>query len=117
MIKRVFIASPFAGNVERNLKYLDLCIKDAIEKGEAPFAPHYIYPKFLNDEIPEQREHGIILGLRWLFSCDTLLIYNNFGISKGMQQEIRFAAEHNIPIEFRVIRASIMDKLGLEEDR
>jgi len=43
----VFICSPFAGDVERNLQNARLYCKYAVEQGAIPLAPHLLYPQFL----------------------------------------------------------------------
>ncbi len=43
-MRRVVIESPYAGDVERNLRYLRLAMADCLERGEAPYASHALYP-------------------------------------------------------------------------
>jgi len=40
---RVIIESPYAGDIEVNLKYAKLCILDSLKRGEAPLASHLLY--------------------------------------------------------------------------
>jgi len=85
-MKRVIIESPYAGDVDRNLIYLRRCIRDALRRGEAPFASHAIYtlPGVLDDDIPDEREHGIEAGRAWWIVADAILFYTDYGFSKGM---------------------------------
>ena len=64
-MKLVVIESPYAGDVERNLRYLDACIRDCIGRGESPYASHKILTTALDDNDPEQRKLGIAAGLAW----------------------------------------------------
>ena len=40
MKKAIFICSPYAGDVERNVEVARKMCRKAIEAGHAPFAPH-----------------------------------------------------------------------------
>lgn len=42
-MKRVVIESPFAGDVELNLRYLRACMHHCLKSGEAPYASHALY--------------------------------------------------------------------------
>lgn len=46
----VLLASPWAGDVERHRAYAIACVRDSIARGEAPLAPHLLYPPALNDD-------------------------------------------------------------------
>jgi len=68
---RVVIESPYGtrpdgtrctpAEVARNERYLDRCIRDSIDRGEAPYASHGFFtkPGRLDDTKPEQRRQGI----------------------------------------------------------
>lgn len=93
----IYICSPYAGDVERNTqKAINYCRK-AIEEGYTPLASHLIYPRILAEEIPEERETGIRLGLELLKVCDKLWVCGDT-ISKGMEREIDRAEELGIQI-------------------
>lgn len=66
-IPRVVVESPYAGDVERNLRYLRAALRDCLLRGEAPYASHAIYtqPGVLDDDIPSERTRGIHAGLAW----------------------------------------------------
>jgi hypothetical protein len=89
--KRVFICSRYAGDIERNIATALALCRMAVEAGCAPFAPHLIYTRFLNDADPGERELGISLGLRFMEICDEVWVYTGDGISEGMQCEITHA--------------------------
>lgn len=82
----VVIESPYAGDVEKNVDYLHRCMMDAIDRGEAPFASHMVYPFYLDDDKPEQRENGIQLGFAWLEVADRQIFYIDNGFSEGMMK-------------------------------
>ena len=55
----VCIESPFAGNVEFNVEYAKLAMKDSLSRGEAPFLSHLLYTQVLDDTKPDERGWGI----------------------------------------------------------
>jgi hypothetical protein len=104
-MRRVFLCSPYRGDIDRNLAYLHTAIGDSVSRGEAPFAPHLIYPQVLDDSDPEQRRRGLEAGLSWLRQADCLVAYIDFGYSHGMQTERLFAEQYGIHIEERSLGA------------
>lgn len=92
-MRRVIIESPFAGATialaVRNVRYVRLCLRDALLRDEAPFASHALYtlPGVLRDEIPEERKLGMHAGLEWAAGPYDLGIaaYTDLGISPGME--------------------------------
>jgi hypothetical protein len=87
-----FIQSPYAGDVDRNVRYAKLACLDSIARGETPFASHLLYTQFLNDRDPEQRAKGLQFE-RKLFSSMSdaqVAVYTDLGISRGMQSFIEW---------------------------
>lgn len=95
----VFICSPFAGDVENNLKNARRYSRFAVSNGAIPFAPHLLYPQFLDDRDKAQRSLGIFFGLVLLGKCDQMWVFGS-EISKGMRLEIDKARKRGIPIRF-----------------
>lgn len=82
----VIIESPYAGDVERNLKYARACMRDSIQCGERPLALHLLYPQegILDDKDPEERLMGIELGYEfWTPDC-LVAFYMDLEMSRGM---------------------------------
>lgn len=104
-MKKVIIESPYAGDVETNLKYGRACMRDCFDRGEAPIASHLLYTQegVLNDLIPHERKKGIEAGLIWGEMAELTVVYTDLGISKGMQYGIDTATEAGRPIEYRSI--------------
>ena len=70
MRKKVFICSPFRGDVTKNgIKAAGYCRK-AYEEGYLPFAPHLFFPQFLNEGSLVERADGIAMGMTFLKECD-----------------------------------------------
>lgn len=92
-VRRVVIESPYAGDVERNLRYLRACMADCLRRGEAPFASHALYtqPGVLDDADPIQRDIGIAAGFAWRDMADVTAVYTDLGVSRGMVEGLKHA--------------------------
>lgn len=102
-MRRVIIESPYAGNVELNLRYLRACMHDSLMRGEAPFVSHGLYtqPGVLDDNDPEERRQGLYAGFTWRLVAEATIVYTNLGITKGMAFGIAHAETHGKVIEYR----------------
>jgi hypothetical protein len=101
MMRRVVIESPYAGDVERNLRYLRACMRDCLLRDEAPYASHALYTQLgvLDDGIPAERERGIAAGFAWREQAELVVFYVDLGWSRGM--EAAYACLEGRPYEFR----------------
>lgn len=99
----VFIETPFAGDVETNIKFARACMRDSLYRGESPFAMHLLYTQegILNDDIPEERNWGIEAGFAWGVHAHKTVVYTNLGITPGMELGIQRAKEEGREIEYR----------------
>lgn len=102
-MRRIILESPFAGEVERNIIYAKLCLKDCLDRDEAPFASHLLYTHVLDDTNPEEREQGIEAGLAWGSVADATVVYTDYGISNGMKLGIERAESEGRTVEYRNI--------------
>lgn len=102
-MRRVIIESPFAGDVVRNTRYLQACMRDCLLRGEAPFASHglYIQAGVLRDDVPAERKHGIEAGFAWRQAADATVVYTDLGMSNGMKHGVVHAQDMAHPIEYR----------------
>lgn len=96
-MKLIYVASPLSGDVERNLKFARQACCAVMDSGCAFFAPHLLYPNFLDDAIPEQRKLGMDMGMTVLAKCDELWAFGE-RISEGMAAEMREAERLGIPV-------------------
>lgn len=103
----VFICSPFAGDIEANVAYAREAMLDSLARGEAPYAPHLLYPQVLDDNDTVGRRAGMNAGKTILARCDVLAVYLDRGESSGMRSEISFAVERGIAIDRRWIGQEI----------
>lgn len=101
----VILESPFAGEVESNIQYARAAVRDSLLRGEAPIASHLLYtqPGILNDDIKEERQHGINAGLAWGRVAEKTVVYTDKDVSRGMICGIQRAVDEGRPIEFRTL--------------
>ena len=99
----VILESPFAGDVDENIEYARRCVRDSLLRGEAPIASHLLYTQdgILDDDIPEERQHGIDAGLAWKTVATKSVVYLDKGITQGMEYGVAAAAEAGVPVEYR----------------
>lgn len=102
-MKLVIIESPYCGKVRRNEAYLDRCIVDSLMRGEAPFASHGFYTKYLDDKTPKHRRLGMACGFNWAEKADLIAVYDDYGITDGMRDGIKRHESLGIPVEYRSI--------------
>ena len=96
-MKLIYVAFPYAGDVEKNVEYAKQACRTVMESGHAFFAPHLLYPSILDDAVPEERQAGIEMGLTLLHRCDELWAFGPV-VSSGMQAEIAEAERLRIPV-------------------
>ena len=99
----VVLESPYAGDVQRNLRYLRVCMRDSLFRGEAPYASHLMYTPALDDDMADERELGIACGLAWGKWAAATVVYADLGISRGMKLGIERAKCDGRPIEERLM--------------
>ena len=95
--KIIYIASPYAGDVDINVEFARCACRYCVEQGDTPLAVHLIYPQLYNDRDPEQRQTGMRLGRHVLTKCDEMWVCGDT-ISPGMAAEIAEAGKLGIPV-------------------
>ena len=103
--KLVYLESPFAGEVTRNIKYARACMADSLRRGESPIASHLLYTQdgILDDTIPEERKRGMEAGFNFAEKCEASVFYTDLGMSSGMIDGIHRAKDCGREIEFRTL--------------
>lgn len=97
-MKLIYVCSPYAGDIDANVRFAKDACRFVMRKGHAFFAPHLLYPAILDDSIPHQRAIGMSMGLLMLRKCDELWVFGP-RISSGMQSEIEEASQLGIPVK------------------
>lgn len=83
----VYICSPFSGEVENNIKRACEFCRFATKSNCIPLAPHLLFPQFLDDDNPAERELAMFMNMVLLGKCNQLWVFGD-KISKGMATEI-----------------------------
>lgn len=102
-MKLVVIESPYAGNVELNLRYLRAAMADSLAKNESPYASHGLLtqPGVLRDDVPDERARVIRAGFAWGAKADLVAVYEDLGVTPGMLAGIERAEKRGTPVERR----------------
>jgi hypothetical protein len=65
-MKLIYVASPYAGDIEQNTEFARKACRHVMSEGHAFFAPHLLYPQLLDDSKPQERQAGLDMGLAML---------------------------------------------------
>jgi hypothetical protein len=82
-----YICSPYSGDIERNTESARRYSRFAIVMGYIPIAPHLLFPQFLDDNDPAERELGLFFGNVLMSKCAEVWVFGS-RISAGMKAEI-----------------------------
>lgn len=95
----VYICSPYAGEMESNIKAAQKYSRFAVGKGYIPIAPHLLFPQFLNDANPAERKLGLFFGNALMSKCSEVWVFGE-RISAGMEAEIKRARWKNYRLRY-----------------
>lgn len=84
----VYICSPYAGDVEKNVEAAQRYSRFAVDKGYIPIAPHLLFPQFLSDRNPKERQLGLFFGNALMSKCSEVWVFGS-RITAGMEDEIK----------------------------
>ena len=90
----VYICSPYAGDIDNNIVAAQHYCRYAVDNGYIPIAPHLLFPQFLNDNDPKERQLGLFFGNALMSKCSEVWVFGN-NISAGMKAEIKRARWKN----------------------
>ena len=96
-MKKIFVCSPYSGNIEENTKRAVFAAKVICNCGDLPIVPHLYFPRFLNENDQYERIRGIEYGIELMKDCDQLWLLGPV-ISRGMEYELKAAKEIRIPV-------------------
>ena len=97
-MKLIYVASPYKGDIKKNIEYAKQACRYILNEGNAFFCPHLLYPQVLDDNDPEERKIGLKMGKQLLAKCDELWAFGD-RISQGMFEEIEYARQNGIPVK------------------
>ena len=95
----VYICSPYAGDVSKNVENARRYSRFAVDSGCIPIAPHLLFPQFMNDENPKERQLGLFFGMVLLIKCAEVWVFGD-RISPGMDAEIKRARWKNFRLRY-----------------
>lgn len=96
----VYICSPYAGDIKRNTERAKLYSRFAvIKRNTIAFAPHLLFPLYLSDDDPAERELALFMDIVFLGKCNELWVFGE-NITKGMQMEIDKAKKRRMTIRY-----------------
>ena len=71
----------------------------AVAKGYIPIAPHLLFPQFMDDNSPKERELGLFFGTALMSKCSEIWVFGSY-YSTGMTAEIKRARWKNYRLRF-----------------
>ncbi len=95
----VYVASPLAGDYNKNVEFARSACRYVISCGYIPLASHLLYPQMLDDKNSFERQLGTGFGLRLIQLCSEVWAFGE-RISSGMAQEIAYATSLGIPVKY-----------------
>ena len=95
----VYICSPYSGDIESNTDSASRYSRFAVVMGCIPIAPPLLFPQFLDDSDPDERELGLFFGNVLMSKCSEVWVFGSH-ISSGMRAEINWAKRKNYPIRY-----------------
>lgn len=96
-MKRVFICSPYRGDIEPNVERAKKAARIAVHCGYLPIVPHLYFPTFLDDNDEHERIEGIKLGIELMKETDVIWVIGT-EITEGMEFELNAAKANRIPV-------------------
>lgn len=95
----VYICSPYAGDIKANVAAARRYSRFAVDKGYIPIAPHLLFPQFLDDADPKERQLGLFFGNALMSKCSEIWVFGSH-ISTGMEAEINRAKWKNYRLRY-----------------
>ena len=95
----VYICSPYAGDIAGNTEAARRYSRFAVESGYIPIAPHLLFPQFMDDDDPAERELGLFFGNAIMSKCSEVWVFGE-RISNGMAAEIKRARWKNYRLRY-----------------
>ncbi len=95
----VFICSPYAGDIPANTEAARRYSRFAVDAGRLPIAPHLLFPQFMDDTDPVERELELVFGNVMMSKCSEVWVFGS-RVSPGMQTIIKRAKWKNCRLRY-----------------
>lgn len=83
LLPLVYACSPYAGDIENNVKNAKAYSRYAVDKNAILITPHLLYPQFMDDGNDAEREMAMHFNYVLLGKCTELWIFGGV-VSRGM---------------------------------
>lgn len=95
----VYICSPLSGDETGNIEKARRYCRFAVDRGQIPLAPHLLFPQFMNDTDPEERELAVRMAVVLLGKCQEVWVFGNME-TEGMAAELAVAKRRRQPVRY-----------------
>lgn len=95
----VYICSPYAGDTKTNTLNARRYSRFAYDMGAITIAPHLLFPQFIDDTDPDERNTAMFMNAVILGKCRELWVFGEI-ISHGMSREIDRAKKRNMKVRY-----------------
>lgn len=106
---KVYVVSPYSGDVSNNVEAARKYCRFVAMKKHIPLASHLIYPQFLKDDNPAERELGTMFGMALLAMCDEVWVFGKERTT-GMKAEINEARRLHKTIRFVTEKSEVRNE-------
>jgi len=96
----VYVCSPYAGDIEANVARARAYSRFAVDTGFIPVTVHLLYPQFMCDGDPKERNLALHFGNVLMDKCSQIWVFTGQGISGGMDMEIGHARRKGYKIRY-----------------
>ncbi len=103
----VYVCSAYSGDTETNTERAKRYCFFALQQGQIPLAPHLMFPQFMNDDDPDDRELATFMDIILLGKCDELWVFGDT-VTNGMAREIEVAKKRRQPIRYFNSRCEVI---------
>lgn len=94
-----YICSPYSGDIDANVELARDLSAYAVRCRRIPLAPHLLFPQFMDDSDPWDRDLAMFMGRVLLSKCEAMWVYTP-RVSPGMKAEIYWAHQLELPINY-----------------
>ena len=95
----VYICSPYAGDIEENIKNARRYSRFAVDKGYLPITPHLLFTQYLDDGKQRERDLGMFFGIVLMSKCSEVWVFGD-RVSPGMKIEIELAKRKGYKLKY-----------------
>lgn len=103
--RTVALESPFAGDVEQNLRYLRACMRDCLRRRETPLAAHGLFtqPGVVDEDDAAGQQLATEAGVAWTQYAQATVVYTDRGTTRLMKEAIARAGHEGREVEYRTL--------------